>query len=256
MRRKSGTGKAPADHVIKDICRATRKQYFAEEKIRIVPEGLRCEESIAALCRCEGIAESHYCSGSKEFPEAGKKRLAGDTARAAIGDEVKVLRKEVVAELALDKPAMLPARRPWRCRRLAAATAPGSCTGHGCSPARGRPAPRPTSPPGIRRRHGAHPWSALSSPDPAQDRALAPAAQAPEPARKLLPAGRSRAADRGLRRPLQPSPLPQEPRQPHIHRSLLRTRRHHQAGKEKDQTRNHRTAPLASSRSVRFMRKP
>ena len=108
MRQKSGTGKAPAEQVIKDIRRATRKQYSAEEKIRIVLEGLRGEESIAALCRREGIAESLYYTWSKEFLEAGKKRLAGDTARAATSDEVKVLRKEardlkeVVAEQALE----------------------------------------------------------------------------------------------------------------------------------------------------------
>lgn len=108
MRQKSGTGKAPAEQVIKDIRRVTRKQYGAEEKIRIVLEGLRGEESIAALCRREGIAESLYYSWSKEFLEAGKKRLAGDTARAATSDEVKVLRKdardlkEVVAEQALE----------------------------------------------------------------------------------------------------------------------------------------------------------
>ena len=108
MRQKSGTGKAPAQQVIKDIRRATRKQYGAEEKIRIVLEGLRGEESIAALCRREGIAESLYYNWSKEFLEAGKKRLAGDTARAATSDEVKVLRKEardlkeVVAEQALE----------------------------------------------------------------------------------------------------------------------------------------------------------
>ena len=108
MRQKSGTGKAPAEQVIKDIRRATRKQYGAEEKICIVLEGLRGEESIAALCRREGIAESLYYTWSKEFLEAGKKRLAGDTARAATSDEVKVLRKEardlkeVVAEQALE----------------------------------------------------------------------------------------------------------------------------------------------------------
>ena len=96
------------EQVIKDIRRATRKQYGAEEKIRIVLEGLRGEESIAALCRREGIAESLYYNWSKEFLEAGKKRLAGDTARAATSDEVKVLRKEardlkeVVAEQALE----------------------------------------------------------------------------------------------------------------------------------------------------------
>ncbi|OXT02138.1 hypothetical protein B7H23_04235 [Notoacmeibacter marinus] len=107
MRQKSGIGKAPAEQVIKDIRRATRKQYGGEEKSRIVLEGLRGEESIAALCRREGIAESLYYNWSKEVLEAGKKRLAGDTARAATSDEVKVLRKEardlkeVVAEQAL-----------------------------------------------------------------------------------------------------------------------------------------------------------
>lgn len=89
MRQRSGTRKAPAEKVVKDIRRATRKQYGAEEKIRIVLEGLRGEESIAALCRREGIAESLYYNWSKEFLEAGKKRLAGDTARAATSDEVK-----------------------------------------------------------------------------------------------------------------------------------------------------------------------
>ena len=108
MRQKSGPQKPAAEHVIKDIRRATRKHHSAEDKIRIVLEGLRGEESIAALCRREGIAESLYYSWSKEFLEAGKKRLAGDTARAATSDEVKVLRretrdlKEVVAEQALE----------------------------------------------------------------------------------------------------------------------------------------------------------
>jgi transposase len=83
-------------------------QYSVEEKIRIVLECLRGEESIAALCRREGIAESLYYNGSKEFLEAGKKRPAGDTARAATSDEMKVLRKEardlkeVVAEQELE----------------------------------------------------------------------------------------------------------------------------------------------------------
>ncbi|RCW22484.1 transposase [Ciceribacter lividus] len=108
MRQKSGPQKPAAEQVIKDIRRATRKHHSAEDKIRIVLEGLRGEESIAALCRREGIAESLYYSWSKEFLEAGKKRLAGDTARAAMSDEVKVLRretrdlKEVVAEQALE----------------------------------------------------------------------------------------------------------------------------------------------------------
>jgi transposase len=108
MKQKTGPQKPAAEQVIKDIRRATRKHHSAEDKIRIVLEGLRGEESIAALCRREGIAESLYYSWSKEFLEAGKKRLAGDTARAATSDEVKVLRreardlKEVVAEQALE----------------------------------------------------------------------------------------------------------------------------------------------------------
>jgi transposase len=108
MRQKTEVTKPSAEKVIKDIRRITRKQYGAEEKIRIVLDGLRGEESIAALCRREGIAESLYYNWSKEFLEAGKKRLAGDTARAATSDEVKVLRKEardlkeVVAEQALE----------------------------------------------------------------------------------------------------------------------------------------------------------
>ena len=100
--------KAPAEKVVRDIRRATRKHHSAEDKIRIVLEGLRGEESIAALCRREAIAESLYYAWSKEFLEAGKRRLAGDTARAATTDEVKELRqearalKEVVAEQALE----------------------------------------------------------------------------------------------------------------------------------------------------------
>ncbi len=108
MRQKMEATKPSAEKVIKDIRRVTRKQYGAAEKIRIVLDGLRGEASIAALCRREGIAESLYYNWSKEFLEAGKKRLAGDTARAATTDEVKVLRrearalKEVVAEQALE----------------------------------------------------------------------------------------------------------------------------------------------------------
>jgi transposase len=93
---------------VKAIGRATRRQFSAEEKIRIVLSGLRGEDSIAELCRREGIVENLYYRWSKEFLEAGKKRLAGDTARAATSDEVKELRreasalKEVVAELTLE----------------------------------------------------------------------------------------------------------------------------------------------------------
>ena len=100
--------KPSAQAVVKDIRRATRKQYGAEEKIRIVLEGLRGEDSIAELCRREGIAQGVYYKWSKDFMEAGKRRLAGDTSRAANADEVKDLRreardlKEVVAEQMLE----------------------------------------------------------------------------------------------------------------------------------------------------------
>src|SRR5215217_2686928 len=108
MRQTSGPAKEPADAVVTDIRRATRKQYSAEEKIRIVLEGLRGEDSIAELCRREGISQNLDDRWSKEFLEAGKKRLAGDTAREATSDEVKGLRreavalKEVVADLTLE----------------------------------------------------------------------------------------------------------------------------------------------------------
>jgi transposase len=108
MREKSHSGHLSSEQVVKDIRRATRRQFSAEEKIRIVLDGLRGEPSIAELCRREGIAESLYYSWSKEFLEAGKRRLAGDTARAATSSEVKDLKrqalelKEVVAEQALE----------------------------------------------------------------------------------------------------------------------------------------------------------
>jgi transposase len=97
-----------AEKTVRDIRRATRRQYSAEEKIRIVLEGLRGEASIAELCRKEGIAQSMYYGWSKEFLEAGKRRLAGDTAREATPDEVKMLRaearqlKEALAEATLE----------------------------------------------------------------------------------------------------------------------------------------------------------
>ena len=108
MRQRTMSTRSPAEKAVRDIRRKTRKQYSAEEKIRIILEGLRGEESIAALCRREGIAESLYYSWSKEFLEAGKKRLAGDTARQATSGEVKDLKremrdmKELVAELSLE----------------------------------------------------------------------------------------------------------------------------------------------------------
>jgi transposase-like protein len=112
MKQTSGPARKPAEAVIKDIRRATRRQFSAEEKIRIVLEGLRGEDSIAELCRREGIASSMYYGWSKEFLEAGKKRLAGDTARAATADEVQDLRreagalKEVVADLVLENRSL------------------------------------------------------------------------------------------------------------------------------------------------------
>ena len=84
-----------AERTVRDIRRKTRKQYSAEEKIRIVVSGLRGEDSIAELCRREGIAESLYYSWSKEFLEAGKKRLSGDTAHQVSSGEVKELRHEM-----------------------------------------------------------------------------------------------------------------------------------------------------------------
>ena len=108
MRQQTRPLKEPAEKVVQDIRRATRKHYSAEEKIRIVLEGLRGEDSIAELCRREGIAQNLYYRWSKDFLEAGKKRLAGDTARAATSDEVNDLRreamalKEVVADLTLE----------------------------------------------------------------------------------------------------------------------------------------------------------
>ena len=106
--KQTSENRGTSEQVVKDIRRATRKHHAAEEKIRIVLDGLRGEYSIAELCRREGIAESLYYSWSKEFLEAGKRRLNGDTERAASTGEVKDLRhevrnmKELVADLALE----------------------------------------------------------------------------------------------------------------------------------------------------------
>ena len=97
-----------SEKTVRDIRRKTRRKHSSEEKIRIVLDGLRGEDSIAALCRREGIAESLYYSWSKEFLEAGKKRLSGDTARQATSGEVRNLKremrdmKELVAELSIE----------------------------------------------------------------------------------------------------------------------------------------------------------
>ena len=112
MKPKSSNSKSPtkppAERVVKDIRRQTRRHFSAEDKIRIVLEGLRGDDSIAELCRKEGIAQSLYYSWSKEFMEAGKQRLAGDIVRQANSGEVTELRreardlKEVVAEQTLE----------------------------------------------------------------------------------------------------------------------------------------------------------
>ncbi len=108
MTKKPTTSKDAADKVVKNIRRKTRQTYSSEEKISIVLAGLRGEESISVLCRREVIAESLYYSWSKEFLEAGKRRLSGDTARQATSPEVKELRseslalKECVADLTLE----------------------------------------------------------------------------------------------------------------------------------------------------------
>ena len=125
MRQKSGTIKESADKLVKNIRRKTRQTYSAEEKIRIVLAGLRGEESIASLCRREGIAESLYYSWSKELLEAGKRRLAGDTARQATSPEIKDLRseslalKEAVADLTLENRLLKKKHdRRWGVRRM------------------------------------------------------------------------------------------------------------------------------------------
>ncbi len=108
MRSKAELHSEAAEKTVRDIRRATRRQYSAEEKVRIVIAGLRGEDSVAELCRKEGINQNLYYRWSKDFLEAGKKRLAGDTAREATSDEVKAIQaqarqlKEVLAELLLE----------------------------------------------------------------------------------------------------------------------------------------------------------
>ena len=99
--------KQTSEAAVREIRRKTRRRFAPEEKIRIVLDGLRGEQSISELCRREGIAAKLYYRWSKDFLEAGKKQLAGDTVREATSDEVKGLRsenrelKEVVAEITL-----------------------------------------------------------------------------------------------------------------------------------------------------------
>src|SRR5215831_15447633 len=131
MGQKSGPVKKPAEQIVKEIRRAIRRQFSAEERIRIVLSGLRGEDSIAELCRREGIVQNLYYRWSKEFLEAGKQRLAGDTARAATSEEVKELRreasalKEVVAELTLENRLLKQARLvdQWGGRRTSSPAA-------------------------------------------------------------------------------------------------------------------------------------
>lgn len=108
MRQRPEALSDGAEKAVRDIKRATRRHFSAEDKIRIVIAGLRGEDSIAELCRKEGISQNLYYRWSKEFLEAGKKRLAGDTVREATSDEVKTLRvqtrqlKEALAEVTLE----------------------------------------------------------------------------------------------------------------------------------------------------------
>ena len=108
MRQKQEAKPGSAEKTVRDIRRATRRRHSSEEKIRIVLEGLRGEDSIAELCCREGLNQNVYYRWSKEFLEAGKKRLAGDTARDATSDEVKDIRaelrqlKEALAETLLE----------------------------------------------------------------------------------------------------------------------------------------------------------
>ena len=104
----SGKQGQSSEGVVKDIRRQTRRKFTAEEKIRIILEGLKGEASISELCRREGIVSNLYYRWSKDFLEAGKKRLQGDTAREASSGEVVGLRqeneqlKQLVAELSLN----------------------------------------------------------------------------------------------------------------------------------------------------------
>ena len=103
-----GKGASSPEQVVREIQRRTRRRFSAEEKVRIVLEGLRGEQSVAELCRREGLAPNLYYRWSKEFLEAGKKRLLGDTTREATAPEVKGLRdentrlKQVLAETVLE----------------------------------------------------------------------------------------------------------------------------------------------------------
>jgi transposase len=114
MRKKVKRDENPknAESIVRGIDRRTRRTFTSEEKIRIVLEGIRGEESIASLCRKNGIHENLYYKWSKDFLEAGRRRLSGDTSRQANSDEVSSLKnendelKKVVAELTLENRAI------------------------------------------------------------------------------------------------------------------------------------------------------
>lgn len=107
MRQKEASREA-VEKTVRDIKRRTRRHFSAEDKIRIILQGLRGDESIAEICRREGLHQNRYYRWSKDFLEAGKKRLNGDTVREAGSDEVKALRtestqlKEALAEALLE----------------------------------------------------------------------------------------------------------------------------------------------------------
>ncbi len=95
MRQKQDDQRA-VEKIVREIKRRTRRRFSPEEKIRIVLQGLRGEDSIAELCRREGLHQNQYYRWSKEFLEAGRKRLAGDTEREATSGEVQTLREQAV----------------------------------------------------------------------------------------------------------------------------------------------------------------
>lgn len=115
------SSKSDPESKVREIRRKTRRKFSAEEKIRIVLEGLRGEDSIVELCRREGISPNLYYNWSKEFLEAGKRRLQGDTKRQATSPEVADLRqenarlKELVADLSL-KNEVLKKTEDWDAR--------------------------------------------------------------------------------------------------------------------------------------------
>ena len=108
MIQKSRRTKEPAEKVLRDIRRATRRRFSAEEKIRIVLEGFRREVTVSELCHREGIKPNNFYSWTKEFIESGKERLSRDTTRAATRQEINAFKrdnadlKQMVAELSLE----------------------------------------------------------------------------------------------------------------------------------------------------------